>query len=151
MASQFDTLGDFYEKMLEWPLRKNVEAPTVLDLIGENLTGLSVLDFGCGTGTYARWIKNRGASNVTGYDISNGMLEYAKRKALEEHVDLSFTSTILDDMKGQFDILLSVYVMPYASTIAELNQMCKTMHDLLRPGGLIITLPIHPAFSRNPL
>lgn len=54
-----------------------------------------------------------------------------------------------DDYNEYFDIVLAVYVMPYASDHEELLKMCQTMARVLKPRGRLITLPIHPQFSAD--
>ncbi|WP_029058933.1 class I SAM-dependent methyltransferase [Stappia stellulata] len=145
-AEQFNELAGLYEDMAEWPFRKDIEIPTVLQTIGD-VEGLSVLDFGCGTGMYSRWLKQRGAAKVVGYDPTVGMLNYARRRAEKEGLDISFVSELKPGLRGQFDLVLAVYVLPYASTAAELQAMCNEMVGLLRPGGRLVTLPIHPSYD----
>ena len=53
--------------------------PLVAKLMGD-VTGKLVLDFGCGTGTFSRFLQSKGA-NVTGVDVSGNMIEVAKRNS----------------------------------------------------------------------
>ena len=55
-----------------------LEEPIVQAAAG-NVTGLTALDLGCGTGRHAMWLNSAGA-NVTAVDFSPGMLEVARRK-----------------------------------------------------------------------
>ena len=123
MESQFDELAGLYENMATWPFRQDMEIPTVLGLLGD-LSGRDVLDFGCGTGMYSRWIKERGARRVVGYDVSEGMLAYARRREEKERLGLSFASQLTPDLEAAFDVVLSVYVLPYATTVDELAALC---------------------------
>lgn len=149
MESQFDELGNLYEEMAEWPFRQYLEIPNVLATLGD-LTGRKVLDFGCGNGMYSRWMKEQGADQVVGYDISDGMLEYARGWEEKAGRGITFTSDLSSDLDGQFDIVLAVYVLPYATTEEELLTMCAEMARPLRPGGRLVTLPIHPDYVRDP-
>lgn len=149
MQSQFDELADLYEGMAGWPFRRHLEIPNVLAALGD-LEGRDVLDFGCGNGMYSRWLKEQGARRVVGYDVSDGMLDYARRWEASSPRDISFTSDLTDDLEGCFDLVLAVYVLPYATTRAELHDMCAQMARPLRPGGRLVTLPIHPDYVRDP-
>lgn len=149
MDSQFDDLAGLYENMASWPFRQYLEIPTVLDLLGD-LDGLRILDFGCGTGMYSRWMKQRGARQVVGYDLSEGMLAYARRRNEREPLGLAFTSELPPDFDGSFDLVLAVYVLPYATSWDELLALCRDMARLLRPDGRLVTLPIHPRFAPEP-
>lgn len=148
-AAQFDQLGALYEDMANWPFRRRIETPSVKTALGD-LRSLDALDYGCGSGFYSRVLKNGGARRVVGYDLADGMLAYAKRRAQAERVDVEFTSSLTPDHAESFDLVLSVYVLPYATTATELTQMCAEMMRPLRPGGRLIALPIHPRFEPVP-
>ncbi|KRR29857.1 class I SAM-dependent methyltransferase [Bradyrhizobium retamae] len=145
-AGQFNELATLYEDTAHWPFRKEIEIPSVLQAIGD-VEGLSVLDFGCGTGMYSRWLKQRGAGRVVGYDPTKGMLNYARRRAEKESPGISFVTRLSPDLIGQFDLVLAVHVLQYASSGPELQDMCADMVGLLRPDGRLLTLPIHPSYD----
>lgn len=148
MESQFDELASLYEDMAQWPFRKQMEIPNVFAVLGD-LTGRDVLDFGCGNGMYSRWMKARGARRVVGYDVSDGMLQYARRREEKERLGIEHTSNLSADLDGRFDLVLAVYVLPYATTREELDAMCASMARPLRPGGRLVALPIHPDYVRE--
>lgn len=148
-AAQFDELAALYEDMAGWPFRRDIEIPSVLAAVGD-VRGLDVLDFGCGTGMYARWLKQRGARSMVGYDLADGMLAYARRRADKEGLDVEFVSALPSHFTGRFDVVLSVYVLPYATSEPELAAMCRAYAALLRPGGRLIALPIHPDYRPAP-
>lgn len=145
-ANQFDQLGALYEDMATWPFRQYIETPSVKDKLG-SLDGLDVVDYGCGSGYYSRLIKVAGARRVVGYDLADGMLDYARRCAQRDGLDIEFRPSLGPECNGQFDLVLAVYVLPYATTPAELEQMAAEMTAPLRSGGRLIALPIHPRFE----
>ncbi|MGF6189339.1 class I SAM-dependent methyltransferase [Serratia sp. 2723] len=145
----FDEYAGLYEKMLSWPYRKELELPTLEKLMGD-LTGLNVLDFGCGPGVIARWLNKCGASYIVGHDISVGMLNYARRREEKEKLGIQYISQIDGKYSEHFDIVLAIYVMPYATHHKDLLTMSQTMAKVLKPGGRLITLPIHPDFNSDP-
>ncbi len=145
----FDAHADLYEKMFAAPYRKYLELPTIEALLGD-LTGLNVLDFGCGSGCISRWLQGKGAKSVVGYDVSGGMLSYAQRLEQQHPQGISYFATLDDVLKEQFDVVLAVYVMPYAPNKEKLLEMTEKMAWLLKPGGRLITLPIHPEFNADP-
>ncbi|EKT63011.1 class I SAM-dependent DNA methyltransferase [Providencia burhodogranariea] len=145
----FDAHADLYEKMFAAPYRKYLEVPTIDALLGD-LTGLSVLDFGCGPGLFARWLHSKGPNRMVGFDISEGMLSYAKQREQQHPQGILYTSTLDSNFKEQFDIVLATYVMPYAPDKDRLLAMSQTMAGLLKPGGRLITLPMHPNFNPDP-
>ncbi|MEM9731903.1 MAG: magnesium protoporphyrin IX methyltransferase [Pseudomonadota bacterium] len=54
-------------------------ASTLLDWLGDDLTGLRILDAGCGTGRLAEEMGQRGA-HVTAIDISTALIEEAQER-----------------------------------------------------------------------
>lgn len=149
--SKFDEFTAVYEELASWNYRRYIEIPHVLRVIGD-VSGLSIMDYGCGTGTYSRSLKNAGAARVVCFDPSRPMLEYARERAKElGYREVEFTSELVPEThNGQFDLVLAIYVLPYATTKAELNYMCTRMGNLLKPGGRLITLPIHPDYNLDP-
>ncbi|AYA40392.1 class I SAM-dependent methyltransferase [Xenorhabdus nematophila] len=145
----FDMYAELYEKMFSWPYRKELELPTLERLLG-NLSGLKVLDFGCGPGATSRWLRERGAEYIIGYDISEGMLNYARRREEQDQPRIHYISDINEKYNEYFDIVFAVYVMPCATNREDLLMMSKTMSRVLKPGGRLITLPIHPDFNAEP-
>ncbi len=51
-----------------------------LSLLGDDLTLMSALDMGCGTGMVGASLKKRGVAEIIGIDASAGMIEVAKQK-----------------------------------------------------------------------
>ena len=146
--SQFDALGRLYEERFELPWRRHLEVPTVFDLLGD-LADRAVLDIGSGSGWYCRRLAGRGAREVVGMDVSSGMVDYARR-----HNSLSRITYLVGglpaEMHRHFDIALSVYVFPYATTRAQLDSLCQTAAASLVPGGRFLALVLNPDYHDDP-
>jgi toxoflavin synthase len=145
VVSQFDRLARMYEDMFALPWRRDLECFSVLRLLGE-LSGASVLDIGCGTGLYSRLLRRQGAARVVGFDVSEGMLEHARRLEAAEPLGITYTATP-PPPEPVFDLVLGVYVLPYATEFAELVALCSLACGALCPGGRFVTLPIHPRYD----
>lgn len=145
----FDEYAGLYENMLSWSYRKDLELPTLKNLLGD-ISGLKILDFGCGPGVISRWLHELGANSIVGFDISEGMINYARRREEKEKAGIKYITNIDESYNEQFDVVLGVYVMPYSAREEDLLAMSKTMARVLKPGGRLITLPIHPDFSSDP-
>ncbi|PRD14453.1 class I SAM-dependent methyltransferase [Pantoea coffeiphila] len=141
----FDPHADLYEKMFSAPYRQRLEIPTLNALLGD-LTGLSVLDFGCGPGFISRWLHDKNAARVVGYDVSDGMLSYAREMEQQQPRGIQYVADLDVNLAESFDYVLAVYVMPYAPSQDKLTEMAHVLAGLLKPGGQLITLPIHPEF-----
>jgi SAM-dependent methyltransferase len=82
-----------------------------------------------------------------GSDISANMVAHARERERRSPLGIDYLiGTPPDSLDAGFDLVLSVYVMPYATTRTELDDMCQTAARLLRPSGRLVTLPIHPDF-----
>ncbi|SMG06726.1 class I SAM-dependent methyltransferase [Paraburkholderia susongensis] len=155
MDSQFDDLAIAYEESLDsMPFRKHIELNSFLSVVGD-VHGLRVLDLGCGSGLYTRELKRRGAAKVTGADISVGMMDYAARREARENLGVDYLvhdamSSSADENRsliGQFDLVVSVYVLPYANTEARLASLCMTARKALSsPGQRFVAFTLNPDF-----
>ncbi|GEN08071.1 Methyltransferase domain-containing protein [Myxococcus fulvus] len=144
--SQFDELGSLYEDVVDWPFRRDIELPAVLHSLGD-LTRSDVLDFGCGAGLYTRLLAGQGARRVVGYDESEGMLREARHREAKEQRGIEYVSQLTPALAHRFDVVLSVYVLPYVASRDGLRQMCASMARMLRPGGRLLALPLHPDYD----
>ena len=98
-----------------------------------------VMDFGCGTGSFAIEIASR-VNKVNAIDISSKMIEIAKQKAEINNIEnTSFEQVSLFNnkfKKDSFDIITAFGI------IHLLNENTKIIHriyKLLKPGGLFIS------------
>ncbi|MEV8288671.1 class I SAM-dependent methyltransferase [Streptomyces niveus] len=148
--TQFDELPDIYEEFSRSPFRQELEFPSVFGSLGD-LSGLRVLDLGCGNGVYSRALARHGAKSVVGLDESGGMIDHARTRESRQPLGVSYLDgTLPAELAGGFDLVLGVYVLPYATTYQELLGLCRTAADALRPGGRFLTLPIHPDVHHDP-
>ncbi|MFD7663835.1 class I SAM-dependent methyltransferase [Streptomyces sp. NPDC059788] len=158
-GSRFDLLAHDYALMAaENPVRLHSERHTLLEVLGD-IRGKTVLDMGCGAGQYTRLLRERGAAMVTGIDISEGMLEYARQRERDEprglrylHRNAARPPAAPDtEIDGTCDVVFCVYALPYASTQQELTAMCRTARRSLRhEGGRFVTAVLNPDISTVP-
>ncbi|MEM9171621.1 MAG: magnesium protoporphyrin IX methyltransferase [Pseudomonadota bacterium] len=83
---------------------------TLLDWMPDDLSGLRILDAGCGTGALSIEASQRGAT-VTAIDISPTLIDVAKARAaqLETGGDIEFlVGDMLDERLGQFDYVIAM-------------------------------------------
>ena len=101
----------------------------------------SVLDLGCGTGRHSVELARRGYE-VVGVDLSEGMLERARRRAAAEGV--SGTTFVLGDVQNvqlgrRFDAVLSMFaVVGYQISDAAVRSTLVNVRQHLEPGGVFI-------------
>jgi magnesium-protoporphyrin O-methyltransferase len=83
---------------------------TLLSWLPADMTGLSLLDAGCGTGALSIAAANRGA-RVLGVDVSGGLLEVARSRALSEAPGTAIdfeVGDMLDVAWGVFDHVVAM-------------------------------------------
>ena len=83
----YDRHAPFYDRG-SFTRHTAVEVDFLEDVLGL-AKGTTILDVGCGTGRHSVELARRGYG-VTGIDLSAGMLDEARRKAVEARVDVEF-------------------------------------------------------------
>jgi 2-polyprenyl-3-methyl-5-hydroxy-6-metoxy-1,4-benzoquinol methylase len=108
-----------------------------------------VLDLACGYGHYSRLIKQQGAAQVIGIDISESLIKQARNA--EKRIPLGLEYRVQDvtglGQIGNFDIVTAIYLFPYASTKETLITMCQTIYNNLKPGGRLVAATLNPHVS----
>lgn len=104
-----------------------------------------VLDYGCGTGTTACDVAHL-VKQVHGIDISSEMIEISKGKAAERGIEnVIFERNDIFDSRyepGSFDVILAFNVF---HTVPAPEQSMARIHELLKPGGLVVS--VTPCFK----
>ncbi|GGF82451.1 methyltransferase [Paenibacillus albidus] len=125
--------GITYNDFIEQPAMKS--ALPVLE-------GLRILDLGCGTGQFATYCIENGASSVTGVDISSNMIEQANRE--NKHERIEYINMPIEDLElppGQFDLIVSSLAVHY---IENYDGFVEKASGLLRQEGSFILSTEHP-------
>jgi ubiquinone/menaquinone biosynthesis C-methylase UbiE len=145
MSAQYDDIAEQYRRTTESPLRRFVEAYTLLRLIGD-VRGKSVLDLGCGEGFFARRFMELGATRVVGVDISPAMIELAQAEERENPQGIDYICADVRNLTdvGDFDIVAAAYLLHYSKTEGEMQQMCASIARHLSAGGRFVTLNENP-------
>ncbi|PIV90470.1 hypothetical protein COW46_03105 [Candidatus Gracilibacteria bacterium CG17_big_fil_post_rev_8_21_14_2_50_48_13] len=106
------------------------------------LTGLSVLDLGCGTGRLAPLFQKRLADHVVGCDLAPGMLEVAaKTGAYRELVQGDLLEELPFDWES-FDVVICSMVLVHIPQKMIPHAM-QEMFRITKPGGFVyvVNLP----------
>jgi 2-polyprenyl-3-methyl-5-hydroxy-6-metoxy-1,4-benzoquinol methylase len=107
----------------------------LLDLLGE-LDGKTALDAGCGEGSLARIMAERGA-RVTGIDLSPRLIEMARAQDPEGLIDyrVADLSQPHSDLEGQFDAIGSYLVL---NDVQRYREFAATLASMVVPGGRVV-------------
>ena len=108
---------------------RDVEKPGVL-------TGLSVLDIGCGAGILAEPLARLGGA-VTGIDPAEGNLEIARVHAEETGVDLTYRAISAEALAASGETFDVVCAMEVVEHVRQPAAFIATAASLVKPGGLL--------------
>jgi SAM-dependent methyltransferase len=121
--------------------------PSVLDMC-RPFDGLRVLDLGCGEGYCARLLRQGGAREVIGIDLSDGMVAAARREEERQPLGIVYEQADATDLSklpaGSFDVVLAMFLFNYLSSDATRACMAQVAR-LLCPGGRFVFAVPHPA------
>lgn len=128
-----------------WFFNEMLEMPATLELLGD-VKGKKILDWGCGSGIYAKLLTKKGAK-VKGFDISEEMIKIAKKE--NPGLDLRVGSGLKIPFKEEFDIVLASLAIHY---VEDQNKVLKEISRVLKKGGYFIFSSGNPvAESRKPI
>jgi len=120
--------------------------PWTLELL-EDISGLKILDLGCGEGGYARKLAESGA-DVTAVDCSEMAIDYAISAAEKEKLDITHLVRNSNDLYGiaehSFDIVLCAMMM---MDVEDLNGTLKEISRVLKVQVKVFISILHPCFK----
>ncbi|PLX29907.1 MAG: bifunctional 3-demethylubiquinol 3-O-methyltransferase/2-polyprenyl-6-hydroxyphenol methylase [Alphaproteobacteria bacterium] len=106
-----------------------------------DLSGLEVLDVGCGGGLASEPMARLGAT-VTGVDASHSAIRAASIHAQEMNLSIDYQCQKIEslDLERSFDIVLALEVIEHVDDIAE---FLVRLRSHLKPGGLVFISTIN--------
>src|SRR5919204_6846686 len=128
-TAQYDHIGSKYDEYAQTATLKRAECYSFFRLVGA-LEGKRVLDLACGFGFYTRQLKQRGAVQVVGVDISPEMVRLARAKEQEDPTGVEYRvgDAIHLPVLGRFDLVTAVYLLNYATSKAQMLGMCRSAY-----------------------
>lgn len=135
----FNNSEDSYSYNIEWPCIKRL-----LPELGKK----TIVDLGCGTGIFTFLLEGFAPKKIIGIDLSEEMLNIAKRKAVKLSSKAEFicydASKCRDVIHSQADFIFSSTTSHYIRNIEELFM---NVARSLKNGGECIFSIIHPLYS----
>jgi SAM-dependent methyltransferase len=133
----------------EWHLR--LIRPAVERLLGP-VAGQRVLDVACGNGLYARRLIELGAAHVTATDVSEPMLEHARRRGTAASAGIEYRRCDVTDGEallalGRRDFDAVVCNMALMD-VPEIAPLAAALPSLLAGDGRFVFSITHPCFNR---
>jgi len=142
MAQNIYDRADFFNAYSQLPrsvygLDGAPEWPYIRSLLPD-LSGNDVADLGCG------FAREQGAASVTGYDLSENMLERAQHDTQDDAIRyVQADMETLELPEARFDLAYSSLAFHY---IRDFSRLLNTIHQALRPGSHFIFTIEHPIF-----
>lgn len=145
-AAAFDTIGERYDEAFP---RKEGQEDRVRRLLNLLPPGAHVLDLGSGTGVpTARQLASAGA-RVTGYEISERMIEIARRNVPEA----TFVQADILDLKPvecSYDAIIAFFSL-LCLPKARIPEALSRIRASLAPGGLLCLAMVEADLDDTPL
>lgn len=110
-----------------------------------DLAGKRVLDLGCGFGWHCRWAMEQGAQSAVGIDLSERMLQEAKRR--NPAPGIQYQRCAIEDYAyppQAFDVVISSLALHY---VADFDALCQKVAETLVLGGHFVFSVEHPIFT----
>lgn len=126
----FDRLAPTWD---EGSVNSDAVIARILDSAGVT-AGVDVLDIACGTGVLIPYYLARGAKRVTGADISEKMLEEARKKFPDAPVHFLCADAETYSFSPEYDVCVVYNAFPHFPNPAAL---VKNLASALRPGGVL--------------
>ena len=147
-TQQYDRIGSTYDEYSRTSTCKRAERYSFLRMVGD-LQGQRVLDLACGLGFYTRLIKQHGARQVIGVDISPEMIRLAKQQEQAEPLGITYQVCDVTELPrlGPVDLITAIHLLNYARSKEEMLKMFQQAYDNLELGGRLVAYTVNPAFK----
>ncbi|MGA2928384.1 MAG: methyltransferase domain-containing protein [Solirubrobacteraceae bacterium] len=105
-------------------------------VLRDHLAGMSVLEIGCGGGSFSAWMAAEGATRVVGADFSPTAIASAQAEFRADNLEFDMTDiTAMDYLGETFDIVVSCETLEHVpSPQAAVRELAR----VLRPNGLLV-------------
>lgn len=134
---------DGYKKLRDQEVNANIlfEIPALTSLLPD-LEGKEILDLGCGFGEHCVEYVKRGAKRVVGIDLSEKMLEVARKENADPNIEyLRLPIEELDKVSGTFDVVISSLAFHYVEDYAG---VVKKIYEKMNAGAVFVFSQEHP-------
>ncbi len=137
--NQYNT-SEVFQPFMDHQVDDSYYRQEMRKLLPQNLSGLKILDIGCGTGHDLAFFVERGAE-AYGIDAAMKMVQYASKK-------VSAAKVIQHDFTKQFPFESSYFDLVHSQFALEhefdLTKIFEEVHRVLAPNGVFFLLVMHP-------
>lgn len=106
---------------------------------------INVLDIGCGTGTFAKIIKEKFPyAKITCLDFAKNMIDMAKEKLSDYKNDINFLVGDFNNLniEEEYDIIVSSFALHHIQTDEEKKKLYNNIYFALKDKGAFFTADI---------
>ena len=105
------------------------------------LSGINILDIGCGGGLLSEPMSRMGA-NVTGIDASNKNIQIAKLHSKKNKLKINYLCSSPEKLKfkKKFDVILNMEIVEH---VEDINFFLKSCSKLLKKNGIMFVATIN--------
>lgn len=135
---------DGYQNMREQQINANnlIEKPQMIEMLPNDVSGMTILDLGCGAGGLSKMLSDAGAKYVLGTDISKNMINEANKIAVKGKLEFKVMAMEeIDQIHKKFDMVVSSLAFHY---VKDFEKLAKDISNLLMPNGLLVFSQEHP-------
>jgi len=114
-------------------------AEWILELFPQNQS-LEILDLGCGPGLYDELFAQEG-HHVTGIDISQNSIDYAKSSAAEKRLNITYHQANYLDLvltENSFHVVTMIYTDIGVLLPPEREKLLRMVYSVLKKGGIFV-------------
>lgn len=145
--AQYEKVVGIYDSILETAVRR-CDTVNMLHSVG-TVEGKNILDLATGTGYFARTLSKKGAKHVVGVDVSEGMLDVARKLAENdpalpesvlkyEQADVFKPLNLLNCSEASRDVITGAWCLNYAGDQTMMDQAFQNIAKYLKPGGRFV-------------
>jgi 2-polyprenyl-6-hydroxyphenyl methylase/3-demethylubiquinone-9 3-methyltransferase len=112
----------------------------------DSLSGLRMLDIGCGAGVLAEPLARLGAS-VVGADPSESNIAAAKLHAAQSGLSIDYRATTAEALEAageSFDVVLAMEVVEH---VTDVGLFIDVAAEMVKPGGLMFVATLNRTFK----
>jgi len=137
----YDDISGNYDEMFDF--EKDLDsAEKFIAKLKEQFDFDTALDIGCGTGSFTLALVRSGTES-TGMDLSNSMIDEAKKNSIVYGLDINFINSgmgeMLSNIDEKFDLIMCMgNTLPHLLHKKDLYSMLSACKQLLNPGGHLV-------------
>ena len=119
-----------------------LERPSTIALL-DNVSGMDVIDMGCGSGIYAEWFIDHKVNHLTCLDISEEMVSLVSEKfgSRVKTYSQDVSKGLPLEPDNSADVIICPLVLHY---IEDLHAVFRDVQRVLKPGGYMVFSTHHP-------